>query len=125
MLSGHLRFSFLILSLILLQLAANAQDAQPPQSPQASAETPPDKSAADPSKNVLERLIYVPFRELQKVFNNQDASVVIPWSEYLELVQRSLGSHPQQPLPRTRLSLPLSGRPLSKKTSPASPSTCG
>lgn len=100
MLSGHLRFSFPIFSLLLFQFAANAQDTQPPQSPQAAAETPPDKSAADPTRNVLERLIYVPFRELQKVFNNQDASVVIPWSEYLELVQRSFGSHPATAAPQ-------------------------
>jgi hypothetical protein len=33
----------------------------------------------------------VPFRELQKVFNSQDASVVLPWNEYLDLVRRSLG----------------------------------
>ncbi|MFM7040172.1 MAG: hypothetical protein ACKO2L_20900 [Planctomycetaceae bacterium] len=100
MLSGNSRFSWLILCLLLLPLSASAQDTQPSPAPQVPATNPPDKSAADPGQNVLERLIYVPFRELQKVFNNQDASVVIPWSEYLELVQRSFGARPAPAVPQ-------------------------
>lgn len=34
-----------------------------------------------------DRLIYVPFKELQKVFDNQDASAVIPYAEYMELLK--------------------------------------
>jgi hypothetical protein len=100
MLSGHSRFSCLFFCLLLFPLSAAAQDTQPSPTAQVPAATPPDKSAADAGNNVLERLIYVPFRELQKVFNNQDASVVIPWSEYLELVRRSFGSRPTPRIPQ-------------------------
>lgn len=34
-----------------------------------------------------DRLIYVPFKELQKVFDNQEASAVIPYAEYLEMLK--------------------------------------
>ena len=45
--------------------------------------------AADeaPAVDGWDRLIYVPFKELQKVFDNQDASAVIPYAEYLELLK--------------------------------------
>ena len=39
-----------------------------------------------------DRLIYVPFRELQKVLDNQHASVVVPYAEYMDLVQKYLES---------------------------------
>jgi len=42
-----------------------------------------------------DRLIYVPFRELQKVFNSQDASVVLPYAEYLDLMKRAVRALPQ------------------------------
>lgn len=41
-----------------------------------------------------DRLIYVPFRELQKVFENQDASVVLPYAEYLDLIKRAINAVP-------------------------------
>ncbi|MEZ6130868.1 MAG: hypothetical protein R3C59_19535 [Planctomycetaceae bacterium] len=49
-------------------------------------------NAATPAKEdgglaEWDRLIYVPFKELQKVFDNQDASAVIPYAEYLELLK--------------------------------------
>lgn len=37
--------------------------------------------------NEWDRLIYVPFKELQKVFDNQDASAIIPYAEYMELLK--------------------------------------
>ncbi|MFN9717651.1 MAG: hypothetical protein ACK58L_03095 [Planctomycetota bacterium] len=39
-----------------------------------------------------DRLIYVPFKELQKVFDNQDASVVLPYAEYLDLLKRAISN---------------------------------
>lgn len=41
-----------------------------------------------------DRMIYVPFRELQKVFDNQQASAVIPYAEYLELMKAFLHRAP-------------------------------
>ena len=67
----------------------------------AQQETPPvasETAAAEPDKDSLsarwDRLIYVPFRELQKVFNSQDASVVLPYAEYLDLMKRAMSSVP-------------------------------
>lgn len=34
-----------------------------------------------------DRLIYIPFQELQKVFDNQNASAVIPYAEYVQLLK--------------------------------------
>jgi hypothetical protein len=62
-----------------------------------NAELAPDdaQQAAEPSlSEKWDRLIYVPFKELQKVFDNQDASVVLPYAEYLELMKRALAAVP-------------------------------
>ncbi|MDG1898174.1 MAG: hypothetical protein P8J37_25000 [Fuerstiella sp.] len=37
-----------------------------------------------------DRLIYVPFKELRKVFDNQKASAVIPYAEYVQLLRHYL-----------------------------------
>jgi len=37
-------------------------------------------------ESTWDRLIYVPFTELRKVFNNQQASAVIPYEEYVRLM---------------------------------------
>ncbi|HIE97395.1 MAG: hypothetical protein ABGZ23_18395 [Fuerstiella sp.] len=37
-----------------------------------------------------DRLIYVPFKELRKVFDNQKASAVIPYAEYMQLLRHYL-----------------------------------
>ncbi|APZ92018.1 hypothetical protein [Fuerstiella marisgermanici] len=54
------------------------------------------ESSSDDSSDVIEwdRLIYVPFKELQKVFDNQNASAVIPYAEYLELLKNYLDRAP-------------------------------
>lgn len=36
------------------------------------------------------RLIYIPFRELQKVFGNDDATAVVPYDEYMRLLKHYL-----------------------------------
>ncbi|MBL8819580.1 MAG: hypothetical protein JNL58_26380 [Planctomyces sp.] len=67
---------------------AAPQDTPPTADVPADATTPPEGQNGGLEK--WDRLIYIPFRELQKVFDNQDASVVIPYSEYLELMKRYL-----------------------------------
>ena len=67
---------FLISSLLVSNIAIG-QEAE-------DAATPAEESAA---LKGWDRLIYVPFKELQKVFDNQDASAVIPYAEYLELLK--------------------------------------
>ena len=46
-----------------------------------------EEPSADPQPvyGPPERIIYVPFKQFEDVFENQDASVVIPYAEYLEL----------------------------------------
>lgn len=51
---------------------------------------PAGEDAAAESIDDLERLIYIPFEELRKVLDNQDASAVVPYSEYLKLVEAYL-----------------------------------
>ena len=47
-------------------------------------------TAEEANLDSWDRLIYVPFQELQKVFDNQDSSAVIPYAEYLELMKAYL-----------------------------------
>ena len=54
----------------------------------------PQESAKPSLSEKWDRLIYVPFKELQKVFDNQDASVVLPYAEYLDLMKRALAALP-------------------------------
>lgn len=87
----HLAFLKLVI-LILLLGGPRASAQSPPNTPPSETNPTPENGQSDPpDSNLVERMIYVPFRELQKVFNNQDASVVLPWSDYLELVRKSLG----------------------------------
>ena len=82
-----------LLMLLCGVLSASAQEA----SPAPGAAVPADETRADetPLSEKWDRLIYVPFRELQKVFNSQDASVVLPYAEYLDLMKRALQALPQ------------------------------
>lgn len=72
-----------------------AQEATPPVDPAVSAPA----ASSDEAKPVSvsekwDRLIYVPFKELQKVFDNQEASVVLPYAEYLDLMKRAINTIP-------------------------------
>jgi hypothetical protein len=73
-----------------------AQETTAPQDPPAA--TAPVATTEEPKPtSVLEkwdRLIYVPFKELQKVFDNQEASVVLPYAEYLDLMKRAINAIP-------------------------------
>ncbi len=49
-----------------------------------------EKPASDEQTDAIQdwdRLIYVPFNELQKVFDKQEASAVLPYAEYMELLK--------------------------------------
>ena len=77
-----------------------AQETTSPQDPAATAPavTAP-VAASEESKPTSvsekwDRLIYVPFKELQKVFDNQEASVVLPYAEYLDLMKRAINAIP-------------------------------
>ena len=73
-----------------------AQEATAPQDPPA-ATAPVEASEESKPTSVSEkwdRLIYVPFKELQKVFDNQEASVVLPYAEYLDLMKRAINAIP-------------------------------
>ena len=73
-----------------------AQETIPPaEGTEAAAAPAADDAAAVPTlSEKWDRLIYVPFRELQKVFDNQDASVVLPYAEYLDLMKRAINAVP-------------------------------
>ena len=58
----------------------------------------PDAENAE-AMNGWDRLIYVPFRELRKVFDSQDASAVIPYAEYMELLKSYLNREAGQAAP--------------------------
>ena len=89
---GMKRFSrILSVFLVLMAIAAMHQS-------RLIAQETADAAAAEAEKTSLadkwDRLIYVPFKEFQKVFDNQDASVVLPYAEYLDLMKRALAAVP-------------------------------
>jgi hypothetical protein len=77
-----------------------AQETIPPQDPPATAPAAtapvaaPEESKPTSVSEKWDRLIYVPFKELQKVFDNQEASVVLPYAEYLDLMKRAINAIP-------------------------------
>jgi len=75
----------------LLVTPAFAQENAPKSDPQAdeSAKTTETTAASDetPQLKTWNRLIYVPFHQLQKVFNNDNATAVVPYAEYMELLK--------------------------------------
>lgn len=75
-------FRYLLIVPVLLAPMAHAQDND--EGPDA------EVGERDGTLNDWDRLIYVPFKELQKVFDNQEASAVIPYAEYMELLKAYL-----------------------------------
>lgn len=67
-----------------------AETTPPATAPVAAPEEPKPASVSEK----WDRLIYVPFKELQKVFDNQGASVVLPYAEYLDLMKRAINAVP-------------------------------
>ncbi len=64
--------------------SAFAQEASP-----ATASPHPANGQASGEPSAFERMIYVPYRKLREVFENQKASVVLPYAEYLKLLERA------------------------------------
>ena len=54
--------------------------------------SPPAAAATTDTKpaEYRNRLIYVPFRELRKVLDNEEATAIVPYAEYLKLLQNFL-----------------------------------
>ena len=48
--------------------------------------------------SLLERMIYVPYRKLRDVFEKQDASVVMPYAEYLKMLEKLAEPKGDKPL---------------------------
>lgn len=70
-------FQYLLVFLLAISLPVMGQEAD---------EAPASTEETDAIRN-WDRLIYVPFKELQKVFDNQDGSAVLPYAEYMELLK--------------------------------------
>ncbi len=93
-------YGFSVLVLLVSMVAMNRSRLIAQETTEPAADTLPQVSdeageAAKPSlSEKWDRLIYVPFKELQKVFDNQDASVVLPYAEYLDLMKRALAAVP-------------------------------
>ena len=49
-----------------------------------------DGDAKKDSKGAWERLIYTPYRDLKKVFEDQDSSVIMPYVDYLKMLEKTL-----------------------------------
>ena len=81
--------------IILSDTLVVAQQNSPDQGP--SAVIPAAESAEvahDPlSLEIWNRLIYVPFRELNKVFNNDAATAIVPYAEYIKLLTHYWEKH--------------------------------
>lgn len=77
------------LALALLLLLTTSVGGQ--ETPAATAtQDPPETPTAGGLAEKWDRLIYVPFKELTKVFDNQNASVVLPYAEYMDLLKKAL-----------------------------------
>lgn len=75
-----------------------AQDATASESVVENAGSDEKTANGDPSLlQKWDRLIYVPFRELGRVFNRQDASVVVPYAEFLELMKSAMDRAARSP----------------------------
>ncbi len=57
-----------------------------------SSDTEEQSSKTESTLPKWDRLIYIPFRELQKVFDQQKATVVIPYEQYMELMKHYLSA---------------------------------
>ena len=51
-----------------------------------------DSAKSDWNANTVERLIYMPYKNLQEVFEKQDGSILVPYVDYLKLVERAIGT---------------------------------
>ena len=90
---------FVILAVLVGGFAsAQAQDDESPSS-DSNKEVAAERSASGGAEEVWERLIYLPFRDLKKVFDSQSASVIMPYIEYLRLWHEQSERGPAQGQP--------------------------
>jgi hypothetical protein len=77
------RFLFSVMAIAIILSGSNTAFGQEDETAAAA------QDDSDSIKNG-DRLIYVPFKELRKVFDNQNASAVIPYAEYMQLLRHYL-----------------------------------
>lgn len=97
--STALKNTAFCLILVLTTTVATGQESDSPDESTTPAtgteatETVTDEQAAESdSIQSWDRLIYVPFRELQKVLDGQNASAVLPYQQYLDLIRHYMQS---------------------------------
>jgi hypothetical protein len=103
-----MRMLAIVLTLLLVSFAL-AQDVPPPQpvpEPEAKITPTPEPEAVDPAVEEArrmrwERTVYVPFRELKKVFENEGEGVYVPRKEFLELWRKAMDRDQQKGTPTT------------------------
>ena len=83
------QFQRLLFSLLAVQLLVTPAVAQ---------EDPPAASDDADEASMLERMIYVPYRKLRDVFDKQDASVVVPYADYLKMLEKMTEPKGTKPL---------------------------
>jgi len=74
---------------LLLAAPVQSQDEQLPADAPATESSEASEEAVIrlPASEARNRLIYVPFRELQSVFNSDDANAIVPYAFYMELLK--------------------------------------
>lgn len=101
---------WILFGILVAQLATQAFAQEDSPSPAAAAATEststdaPQTTDASPRPATWNRLIYIPFRELQKVFNNEDATAVVPYAEYVELLRHYWMKQDLRPSPDALIS---------------------
>jgi len=94
---------------VLMMTTISAQENTPNQPPELELDAPateillePDASAAEvlpeattgkPGPESWNRLVYVPIHELKKLFHNDDTAAVVPYAEYLQLLNTYSSKH--------------------------------
>jgi hypothetical protein len=78
------RFLFSVMAIAIILSSSNRAYGQEEDTVPAAAQEDSD------SIENWDRLIYIPFQELRKVFDNQSASAVIPYTEYMQLLRHYL-----------------------------------
>ena len=82
---GSFRHAGILIVVMTALLTASVFAQEDNNTAPAAPDTPKTNSA-----KYWNRLIYVPFRELRRVLDNEDATAIVPYAEYLELLQNYL-----------------------------------
>lgn len=83
------------LSLIVTVVVADAHTKAYGQPNPPAADKPADAAQVQP--NPLERLIYIPFRNLKTVFDKDGATAILPYNDYLKLFESVMGDKLRKP----------------------------